>query len=114
MWSVLSAACARVPVAIGSLSPGTPKALVVPHLSDDPRRKEQRQERNYCPLPPPNAPSCPEQTELPPSQKSLVGEEGREVNNSFAKLPQKTGWNELAELKGPIWETTQGFQDLTP
>ena len=60
----------------------------------------------------------PAQSRAAPSPKSLVGEVGRKVNNPFAKTPphtpQKTEWNKLAGLKGPIWETTQGFQDLTP
>lgn len=40
------------------------------------------------------------------SKKSPVGKEGREVNNPFAEFPRRKGWNKLAELKGPIWETT--------
>lgn len=71
-------------MAASSLSPETPEALDVPQMSAGPQRGEQGWERNGCPCPP-RAPSCPEQTELPPLKRTLRGR--REVNNPFAELP---------------------------
>lgn len=46
-----------------------------------------------------------------PSKKIPMG--GQEVNSPFVSPPEESGWNELAELKGPIWETTPDCLGLT-
>lgn len=95
-----------------SLLDPPPQGLLVPRMSEDPHSRERTGKKllssssSQCPF-------LPRADRAAPSPKSLVGEEGREVNNPFAKLPQRTRWKELAEFKGLIWETTQGFQDLT-
>lgn len=93
----------------GSRQPLSRSLLKAP---DVPQRRQQGLEGSGCPCPPPNTPSCPEQTELAPVTEPCGGR--GEVNNPFAKLPRRIKAERISRAPRSIWENHSGFPGSDP